>query len=83
MNDHATASVEHFRQKSPVHSDRRKKVLLERAVPFAVIERHEAATGSRRTANDMYDDVDPAELLHHRIDDNRAALGGGDIGRPE
>jgi hypothetical protein len=83
MDDNTGALVEHLWQERPIQPDRRKKVLIERAMPLAIVECREAAAGSRRAANDMDDNIDTAELLQCSLRDSSTALRSCDIGGHE
>src|SRR5260370_8415042 len=83
MDEDAGSLREHCRQQRSVQANRRKEILVECALPLAVVEGREAAAGSRGTTDHVDDDVDAAEFFHHRVGDGPAPFGGGGIGGPK
>ena len=83
MDDHAGALLNHSRHKRAIQTYRREQVLIQRLVPFVVIQHGKAARRCRGPAHHMHEDVDAAETLTNRLRNDGAAFGGGDIGRDE
>ena len=60
VDDDARAPLKHLRQQRPIQPHRWKQILVERPLPFDVIECGESSAGNGRTADDMNNDVDSA-----------------------
>jgi hypothetical protein len=73
------ALLDHLGQKGSIQTNRRQKVLVQRSVPFIVIEHCEASRRRRRTAHDMCDDIDTAKVITDGFGNGGAALGGRHI----
>ena len=60
VDDDARAPLKHLRQQRPIQPHRWKQILVERPLPFGVIECRETPAGNGRTADDMNNDVNSA-----------------------
>ena len=56
-----------------------EEILVERLLPFVVIEHGKATGGRGGAAYHVHDDVDTAEMFEHGVGERGAAAGGGDI----
>src|ERR1700676_3837227 len=83
MYDDAGALLDHRRQERAIEAHGAEEVLVERLVPFRVVEYGEAARRRGGTAHDMNDDVDTAETAEDRVRDGRASFDRRYIGDDE
>jgi len=58
MKDDTGAAIQHSRQQAPIESHRCQQIDVESFLPFLIREHPEAAIGSARTADAIYQDLD-------------------------
>jgi len=83
VNNDAGALLQHRWQERAIQTDGREEIKVERPLPLTIIEHRETTRRRGGTTDDVHDDVDTAELLHHGVSYCGAALGSRDIRRHE
>ena len=83
MYDEAGALLDHRRQERPIEAHGAEEVLVQRLVPFRVVEHGESARRRGGAADDMNDDVDAAETVADRVRDGGASFHRRYIGHDE
>jgi hypothetical protein len=83
MYDNAGALLDHRRQERAIEAHGAEEVLVERLVPFRVVEYGEAARRRGGAAHDMNDDVDTTETAEDRVRDGCASFDRRYIGDDE
>ncbi len=80
MNDHPRALRDHGRQQRPVDAYSGHQILIERSLPFPIVQARKAACGCARSAENVDDDVDAAEAIQDSVRHSPAPLRCGQIG---
>ena len=83
MYDNAGALLDHRRQERAIEAHGAEEVLVERLVPFRVVEYGEAARRRGRAADDMRDDVYAAKTVADCVRDGGASFHRRYIGDDE
>jgi hypothetical protein len=75
MDDYTGALFDHPGQQRPIEPDGREEVLVERLVPFVVVEDGKATGRRGRATDDVNEDIHAAKMFIYGVGDTGAAFG--------
>ena len=79
MNDDARALLDHRWQQSPVEANGAHQVQVDFTLPDVVIDLGKSTARSARSADDIDQNIYPAEIAKSLLGDHRAALGSRNV----